>query len=208
MIDLGGRSLQVLHTPGHSADSIMLYDEANKILFTGDTFYLGALYAHFDCPEFGRGNIEHYAATMDKLVREIPQDVQLYCSHNDFIAPGSKLRQTAEALHTIRAGQVSGEHGVAIGHTYLEEGKAIAEYPCDGFSIVYRKRQVERMLGGRKTVICEFLGTGMISVMPVPLLSVHPREYSQQGHIRYVPSVCVYRWTCPVPPHKPPLQAL
>lgn len=64
------------------------------------------------------------------------------------------------------------------------------------------------MLGGRKTVICEFLGTGMISVMPVPLLSVHPREYSQQGHIRYVPSVCVYRWTCPVPPHKPPLQAL
>ncbi len=64
------------------------------------------------------------------------------------------------------------------------------------------------MFGGRKTVICEFLGTGMISVMPVPLLSVHPREYSQQGHIRYVPSVCVYRWTCPVPPHKPPLQAL
>ena len=26
------------------------------------------------------------------------------------------------------------------------------------------------MLGGRKTVICEFLGTGMISVMPVSLL--------------------------------------
>lgn len=69
-------------------------------------------------------------------------------------------------------------------------------------------KKEEVMLGGRKTVICEFLGTGMISVMPVPLLSVHPREYSQQGHIRYVPSVCVYRWTCPVPPHKPPLQAL
>ena len=41
----------------------------------------------------------------------------------------------------------------------------------------------------------------MISVMPVPLLSVHPREYSQRGHIRYVPSVCAYRWTCRVPPH-------
>ncbi len=27
-----------------------------------------------------------------------------------------------------------------------------------------------QMLGGRKTVICEFLGTGMISVMPVSLL--------------------------------------
>ena len=31
------------------------------------------------------------------------------------------------------------------------------------------------MLGGRKTVICEFLGTGMISVIPVPLLAVHPQ---------------------------------
>ena len=70
------------------------------------------------------------------------------------------------------------------------------------------KKKAEKMLGGRKTVICEFLGTGMILVMPVPLLSVHPQEYSQQGHIRYVPSVCVCRWICPVPPHKPPLQAL
>ena len=70
------------------------------------------------------------------------------------------------------------------------------------------QKQPYGMLGGRKTVICEFLGTGMISVMPVPLLSVHPRECSPQGHIRYVPSVCACRWTYPVPPHKPPLQAL
>ena len=41
------------------------------------------------------------------------------------------------------------------------------------------------MLGGRKTVICEFLGTGMILVIPVPLLSVHLQEHSQQSHIRY-----------------------
>lgn len=67
------------------------------------------------------------------------------------------------------------------------------------------RKPTAETLGGRKTVICEFLGAGMISVMPVPLLLVHPREYSQQGHIRYVPSVCAYHWTCPVPPHKPPL---
>lgn len=54
------------------------------------------------------------------------------------------------------------------------------------------------MLGGRKTVICEFLGTGMISVIPISLLSIYPRRCSQ-GHIRYVPSVCACRWTpCPV----------
>ena len=73
---------------------------------------------------------------------------------------------------------------------------------------VLHRKQTLAMLGGRKTVIFEFLGTGMISVMPVPLLSVHPRECSQQGHIRYVPSACACRWTCPVPLHKPPSQAL
>ena len=70
------------------------------------------------------------------------------------------------------------------------------------------KEKPDGMLGGRKTVICEFLGTGMMSVMPVPLLLVHPRECSQRGHIRYAPSVCAYRWTCRELPHKLPLQAL
>lgn len=142
IIDLGGRTLKVLHTPGHSADSIMLYDEDNKILFTGDTFYLGALYAHFDCPEFGQGNVRTYLDTMNRLTREIPEDVKLYCSHNDFIAPWSKLQETADALDKIINGATSDEHDVSLGHTYLEGGKAITEYPCDGFSIVYNKDRI------------------------------------------------------------------
>ena len=59
-----------------------------------------------------------------------------------------------------------------------------------------------------KTVKLKFLGTGMISVMPVPLLAAHPRECSPQGRTRYVPSACACRWTCPVRPHRPPSQAL
>lgn len=140
IIDLGDRSLKVYHTPGHSNDSIMLYDEANKILFTGDTFYAGALYAHFDCDEFGHGSIDDYLKTMNRLAGEIPEDVALYCSHNDFIMPVRKLKETAEALEKIRDAAVSQEskQEVAIGHVYLEGGKPIAEYACDGFSIVYR----------------------------------------------------------------------
>lgn len=36
-------------------------------------------------------------------------------------------------------------------------------------------QSAELRLVGRKTVICEFLGTGMISVIPVPLFAVHLR---------------------------------
>ena len=87
VFDLGGRKIKVLHTPGHSNDCIMLYDEENKILFTGDTFYLGALYAHFDCDEFGHGSVEQYCETMKRLAAEIPEDVN--CT-----APTMTLSQT------------------------------------------------------------------------------------------------------------------
>lgn len=140
--DLGGRTLQVLHTPGHSEDSIMLCDEGNRILFTGDTFYLGALYTHFDCPEFGHGSVKTYLQTMERLAQDIPADVRLYCSHNDFIAPHSKLGEAAEGLWHILERKSSAETTeIALGHTYLEGRQPMAEHFCDGFSIVYKVAQ-------------------------------------------------------------------
>jgi glyoxylase-like metal-dependent hydrolase (beta-lactamase superfamily II) len=56
-IDLGGRVLEVLHTPGHSPDSICLLDERNGLLFGGDTINTGPIYAHTgdaDVPAFAR----------------------------------------------------------------------------------------------------------------------------------------------------------
>jgi glyoxylase-like metal-dependent hydrolase (beta-lactamase superfamily II) len=40
-IDLGGRTLQVIATPGHTPDSISLFDAANGLVFTGDTYNSG-----------------------------------------------------------------------------------------------------------------------------------------------------------------------
>src|SRR5216684_3479738 len=38
-VNLGGRTLEVLSTPGHTPDAISLLDRANGLLFTGDTYY-------------------------------------------------------------------------------------------------------------------------------------------------------------------------
>ena len=43
-IELGGRTLQVIATPGHTPDAIALLDAKNGLLFTGDTFYLGPIW--------------------------------------------------------------------------------------------------------------------------------------------------------------------
>ena len=80
---LGSRDLKVIHTPSHSEDSIMLFDEKNRILFTGDTFYKGALYAHFEGDFYGNSNIQTYYNTISELVKLIPRLNHLYCSHNE-----------------------------------------------------------------------------------------------------------------------------
>lgn len=36
VFDLGGRTLEVIHTPGHSPGSVCLLDKENRLLFTGD----------------------------------------------------------------------------------------------------------------------------------------------------------------------------
>jgi len=46
-IDLGGRVIQVLHTPGHSPGHMCFWEEEKKYLFTGDLIYKDTLFAYY-----------------------------------------------------------------------------------------------------------------------------------------------------------------
>jgi glyoxylase-like metal-dependent hydrolase (beta-lactamase superfamily II) len=48
VIELGGRRLSVLHTPGHSPGHIALHEPDRKYLVTGDVLYRGTLYSHYE----------------------------------------------------------------------------------------------------------------------------------------------------------------
>lgn len=139
VFDLGDRRISVIHTPGHSNDGIMLLDRANKILLTGDTFYPGALYAHFDNDEFGKFSIEDYIASLDRVAELTPDLDWLLCSHRDFTAPPERLRQAADALRSIASGAELEERLVDEGHTYLEDGARLHEALFDGFSIIFKR---------------------------------------------------------------------
>lgn len=137
-IDLGDRLLEVIHTPGHSPDSMMLLDRTEGILFTGDTFYQAALYAHFDCPEFGKSNLTDYLDSMERIQSRIGECKALYCSHNDLIASPDRIKEAADAIRGILNGTCREKLIVDLRHVYLEDGTAIVEYPFRGFSIVCR----------------------------------------------------------------------
>jgi len=59
-VDLGGRVLDCLATPGHHEAAVTFYDRYTGLLFTGDTVYRGRLYVD-DWPAFRH--------TIDTLVR-------------------------------------------------------------------------------------------------------------------------------------------
>lgn len=43
-IKIGNLFFKIIHTPGHSEDSICLWDKENGLLFSGDTYYKGGVY--------------------------------------------------------------------------------------------------------------------------------------------------------------------
>jgi glyoxylase-like metal-dependent hydrolase (beta-lactamase superfamily II) len=63
MVDLGDRRFTVLHLPGHSPDSIGLFDEADGLFISGDAIYDSDLID--DLPDSDR---EAYRATMRRLL--------------------------------------------------------------------------------------------------------------------------------------------
>lgn len=73
IVDLGNRSLRVIHTPGHSPDCISLDLVDERILFGGDTVNTGPVYAQLpesDPAQFGR-SLERLAAdshTWDRVL--------------------------------------------------------------------------------------------------------------------------------------------
>jgi glyoxylase-like metal-dependent hydrolase (beta-lactamase superfamily II) len=100
-IDLGGRTLKVISTPGHTPDAIALLDEENGLLFTGDTFYLGPIYLYR--PET---DLDAYVASVKKLAAMAPHLQLLLPAHNTPVADPSYLPKVVTAIERVRRGEV------------------------------------------------------------------------------------------------------
>lgn len=78
IIKLHPFSFRVILTPGHTPDSICLYEETHKILLSGDTLYPGPIYLHF--PE---SNYKKYLGSIKKLAK-IKKIERILPGHNNF----------------------------------------------------------------------------------------------------------------------------
>jgi len=96
-VDLGGRVLQIISTPGHTPDEICLLDQKNGLLFTGDNFYPGPIWLYR--PET---DLDAYVQSITRIAALAPQLHLLLPSHNVPVADPSQLPKLLTAIEKVR----------------------------------------------------------------------------------------------------------
>ena len=126
-IDLGGRTLEVVHTPGHSPDSICLIDKENKLFWTGDSFYPAPIYIYAPTT-----SLDQFIESFAKMVELMPQYEWVMPSHNEPKIEKHLIKECYEAAKSIKAA-TAGEYteGVAA-------GVKVHRYDYGRFSLIVR----------------------------------------------------------------------
>ncbi|MGN6610088.1 MAG: MBL fold metallo-hydrolase [Jatrophihabitans sp.] len=86
VIEVGGVRLQVLHTPGHSPGAVCLYDADNRVLFSGDTLFLGG-------PGATGRSFSSFPTIIDSIrdrLLTLPPDTVVHTGHGDDTTIGAE----------------------------------------------------------------------------------------------------------------------
>jgi glyoxylase-like metal-dependent hydrolase (beta-lactamase superfamily II) len=101
-VELGGRDLTVLHTPGHTPDCICLLDERNGVLFGGDTINTGPIYA-----QLTDSDIQAFATSTRRLADLADSVRVVYVPHfTRYIVDPPFLIEVADGFEQLVTGEV------------------------------------------------------------------------------------------------------
>lgn len=96
VIDIGGRKIEVLHTPGHSPGHMCFYEEKSGYLFTGDLVYKDTLFAYYPSTD-----PEAYLASLERIAA-LPVKKAFPAHHNLDIRP-SIITEMRDAFRQLKA---------------------------------------------------------------------------------------------------------
>ncbi len=86
-----GFSLQVLHTPGHTPDSVVLYNQMDGIAFVGDTIFRGSI----GTTRYPGGNPLQLQNSILKTIFSLPEETVICSGHSDPTTVEAELRRLA-----------------------------------------------------------------------------------------------------------------
>jgi len=84
VLPLGGLEIKIIHTPGHTDDSICVY--VGDAVFTGDTLFVGKIGG----TDFGRQAKIEYESLHNKLMT-LPDETRVFPGHDYGVAPESTI---------------------------------------------------------------------------------------------------------------------
>lgn len=79
IISFGDDSLEVIHTPGHTAGGVCYFSEKSKLCFTGDTIFNVDL-GRVDLPG---GSLKAMTDTVNNIIDKWGNDITIYPGHGD-----------------------------------------------------------------------------------------------------------------------------
>jgi glyoxylase-like metal-dependent hydrolase (beta-lactamase superfamily II) len=96
ILELGGRSLEVIHTPGHSSNHICILEREARYLFTGDIYYTGNVTSYLPS-----GNFVDFVESCRKLVNLNQYYDWLMPAHNEPLVEKEQMVEMYNAAKSI-----------------------------------------------------------------------------------------------------------
>lgn len=126
-IDLGNRQLLVLFTPGHTQDSISLFDQQAGYLFAGDFLYPGQLYGFL--PNSNMGDYLQGAQTIESVSGD---SLRVFGAHRDDSLGIPELsletvNQLQDTLNDIRSGAVKSTGTYPVSYPVSDRVELLSE---------------------------------------------------------------------------------
>jgi glyoxylase-like metal-dependent hydrolase (beta-lactamase superfamily II) len=104
-IDLGERSVEVMHLPGHTPDAIALIDREAGLMWTGDSYYSGPIWLF--APET---DLAAYRDSLVKMIAESNKMQQLLPAHNVPLVAPSILPSVLLVFDAMIEGKLEKSH--------------------------------------------------------------------------------------------------
>jgi hydroxyacylglutathione hydrolase len=101
VFELGGRSISVIHTPGHTRGSIVLLDDKHKIMFTGDDINPFLLMCLPGCT-----SLKEWLTGGEKIL-ELSKEYTAYYGHAEGLQTAEQMEKTMNYVRDILASKAN-----------------------------------------------------------------------------------------------------
>lgn len=132
IIELGGRSFEVIAVPGHTPGSIALLNRRERFVVGGDGVQNGGIFL------FGpQRSLHGYLCGLQRLQMRKAEFDTVYPSHADFPQPAGQIDRLIEGVRAVQRGEIAGSDAEMLGTPIKVYDVGAARFFCSPDGVDY-----------------------------------------------------------------------